>query len=1145
MLLAAATASKLAVFALEPLMDHVFQADSAAVTGENEAAPWELSPAVHDEPYLVGSVDCGEAGSDVSVIALSWTQQLDGVLISDSAGKLAMWELSPLGNDVPAPSSTCATLRCAWTVSAPEPQDSLSAGVAVDAPSASACTRGDKCANVWWPETGTGTATGKDANTAAQQAQQGWSSGTFLVRREKLKHPCQIWSLEWCPGVLRKDVFDTNLMAGTTSSTISTTADGSPGKGTGSGTAKGTPHPIEDHPALMTLGADGAVRVWVEMLVVHQLLVPAVPPGDGTIGGSPRGSDTGTTVAAVPPPPTLDSYFAMALVVDTPAGTAAAYTQEERKYQGRKDGRVIARWVKDTGSMLGRQRRGKASSEVLWMIIAVAPSPPAPLVVPPSSAVAAVGAVGGGIIGGGTAHNLGVDKSESSHESSLLINVAPISSTSQQGVTSPPLLNNASSSSFQVEKWTVRLYAVRGLTAVVVANLPGSMAGVSSLTSGAGGKRPQAVLWGQHEWMGSRHELLHSTYTSSSTSSTSISGTTVSTTDSAVQSAVSLFAPASFSAWMSAEDDFPKITCLDIAVRGPLLRSHAMPAALGISGSSGTTNSGYWGDVHSIAAEIAAAGITYATVLAESPTSPTTLQQRLDALTTWKGHTAAHAWNIAAMAVSPNGGIVATLDGAGGASIFDVKGGVVQLQTPVRAALSSLMYPTPPEFSFTCLEWLNPSGDRGGGVGGGASSDVDGGVFRQQQWLAVAAGRQLLALRVHRTTGEGSTSSTDSGVQVVPDISEEVDGEILGIYSLDLSSSNNSSEKGSDGGGIGAATASAALGTGLGGGVMRDPLGATTSRLSVSTTNSPLRPVPPPPSAVPVLVVLHTSTENSGGGTATTTTAGQQQSTHVTIFEVHCNPQHAQQLQLRRLGSSIVLPRTITSSISAAAPLPGTNGGMILGTAMGKVHTIIFSLSSSYYTPSTGSTTTPMVQIEELGHYVNAFSHRVPVAALAFDPDSGMVAAVSGSRTRPQLALWQLSMETESPSLSTKGSTIQKSLLAGGGGGPRLKPKRIGLGQSGCAVAWCEGLVVPCVVLGDTAGGITFFAATRDAGEGWKAVARAEGGAGAGPVVCLKAAQLGPSGGSTSSTVLAAAGPLLLSLSDGVVVDEEMKPLSR
>ena len=765
--------------------------------------------------------------------------------------------------------------------------------------------------------------------------------------------------------------------------------------------------------------------------------------------------------------------------------------------------------------MLGRQRRGTASSEVLWMIIAVPPPYPPflPSTPPP------------------------------------LIDFSSISTpeTTVKASSSQPTEKSKSPPS----KWTIRLYAVRGLTAVVVANLPGSIAGVSSLTSGAGGKRPQAVLWGTHEWSGARHELLNCT-------AAELGSTNHSTSTLGIESStpVSLFAPTSFSAWMRDEDDFPKIICFDIAVRGPLLRAPAMPAVPAEGGTSPATSSTsspkYWGDVHSITAEVSAAGITYATVLAESPTSPSALQQRLDALATWKSHTSSHAWNIAAMAISPNGSTIATLDGAGGAAIWDAKGGVVQLEGPIREALSSLMYPTPPEFSFTCIEWLaNPlisssnSVSSGGslispvlsplgGVGGDGGLVVNSG--QPQQWLAVVAGRQILTLRVGRTAGGvGSTSSTCCAVYVVPDICEEVEGEILGIYSRDLNIIMGDEKDSGNAFRISSASAGGSfinnrdnIAAPSGGGI------SGTSRLSVSTTTTTSSPLGAQGTSstaptVPVLLVLH----------KTNSTDMRSDSTHATVFELHCNPQHAQQLQLRRLTSAmpICLPPTITASISAAAPLPGTNGGLILGTSMGKVHTVLFSLSSSYTTGGSAP-----VQVQELGHYVTAFSHRVPVVALSVDRDSGLAAAVSGSRTRPQLAIWQLSIET--PNLAVKIIPSKGKLPGIHPAGARLKPTRLTLRQSGSSVAWAEGLVVPCIVLGDTAGGVTFFAATRDAAEGWKAVARAEGGPGAGPVACLKSVHLGPSG-SSGSMILAAAGPLLMSLSDGVVVDNESKPLSR
>lgn len=1097
-LLAAATRTKLAIFSLEPLMDHVFQADTAAsVAYEHESSPWELSSAVHDETYFVGSIDCfcglnnnSSSRGPVEILSISWTHQLDGILVSDTAGDLAMWQLTPIesrfnsfGNGlkdlaVMSPSSaTCARLRCAWKTTAPEPQDLLSAGVSVEAPSASAASVGEKNANLWWPEN-------SPSNSASRVS----------VRREKLKHSCNIVSLEWCPGVLRKDVFATDINgagasgAGGDANTTSSTT--SPDKMNTNTSSNSTIPPIEDHPALMTLGTDKAVRLWVEMLVVHH--APVVQ------------SHNNEDKEQQAPAPTLDSYFAMALVVDAPAaGTSSNFSISNTPEKGGggsggsgggvhskpggfekstgvgilpRNSSMIARWVRGNGSMMGRQRRGTTSGEVLWVVIATKQT----------------------------------EKKERSKDNK---NDARITENAINSISN----STKSIDTCSTSHWLVKLYAVRGLSAVVVANIPGSVAGVSSLTGSAsgGGKKPQAVLWGQHIWSGATNTQ---NLNMSNTQSTS--------------SVLSSFSPlSSFSAWMSAEDDFPVVTCFDIT---------ACTAAAHLSSPHPQLQR--QPNRHMV--DIAAAGVTYATVLAESPTSPSTLHQRLDAVASWKASTAGSCGSITAMAVCPStsnsalestlsgnnnsstsgnafnnalgskGGDaardgettqrVATLNEKGDIALWDAKDGILEYLESYSCSESIRL---PPK----CLQWVplpkaftRPLSPNPSSV---ASPSTAVTVGSPSHVLLVGAGRDLVAMHPSDPS-ISAAAAANSEFSVL----EEVEYNILSLHVFTCSGSN-------------------------------DVLLVLQTRDASSTENATFESP-----AYATLFEIQSKTSS-----AATSTAEQQQ----------------QKIMLHRLGSlAFGGPHSFSGAVTAVTPLPfslatlneNSRLSLLVGTGTGHVHTAVLPFTDSGTMDKEIDVSKPL-NLASCTSSINSPS--LAVVALAVDDYSGTAAAVlvnnSSSSTglasrKSYLALWKLQQPASrtTSTASTASSTTSSTTAASSAG---ATPILIPLENPGCSVSWVRGLIVPCVAVGDVCGNITFYAPVRDATEGWKAVAQVESAITDGSrdsgeekaatmataVGCLH----GGGGGGGGSPVVAAVGSRIVCVSDDVVVDHEVKPLSR
>ena len=159
----------------------------------------------------------------------SWTQQLDGILVSSADGTLTMWHLRPRASpSVPeqqallppgsASGPAAASLRAAWSVHTPVPQRLVCAGVSVYAPSATAAGlpsgsssaasspakdaaahgggsaasspvrdagEAARYASVWWPQ-------------HREQRQRHYAGGMPAVGQEKLRHPSAVvGALTW------------------------------------------------------------------------------------------------------------------------------------------------------------------------------------------------------------------------------------------------------------------------------------------------------------------------------------------------------------------------------------------------------------------------------------------------------------------------------------------------------------------------------------------------------------------------------------------------------------------------------------------------------------------------------------------------------------------------------------------------------------------------------------------------------------------------------------------------------------------------------------------------------------------------------------------------------------------------------------
>ena len=221
------------------------------------------------------------------IAAVGWTGRGDGVLVSSASNPtgasnasctqsrknwLRMWSVG-------------SSLECVWSTETNHIERNVQGGVSVYSPCVTA-TGGDMVASVWWVEI-----EGKRTS----------------VRREELKHPTIVKSVEWSAGVLRKEARGDEGVPVERPSTTS-----------------------QDHPAIMTVDVDGCVRIWVEMMVMIS-------------------SDH------------CDCYFAMNLVIPPMHATGVASVK----------GSTSAMWVKPVDHAFQRHPHTKSAQQrILWLLVA-------------------------------------------------------------------------------------------------------------------------------------------------------------------------------------------------------------------------------------------------------------------------------------------------------------------------------------------------------------------------------------------------------------------------------------------------------------------------------------------------------------------------------------------------------------------------------------------------------------------------------------------------------------------------------------------------------------------------------------------------------------------------------------------------------
>lgn len=240
----------------------------------------------------------GSVSHSSKLTAISWSQAGDALLCADAEGGLRLW-----GVHRPAEGPGEITER--WAARSPggRPHHLTAAGNTAGSPAASAAV-GERHAVVWRLSSGAGAGTGANnartgaaaavaaaadalrpaspsgaagaaAMTSARQtailvhekpasgrapasAGPGAVAAVASAEPEVLRHPAGVEGLQWKP-------FPGGVLDG--------------------GAVSPTP-PLDPHPALLTVAADGVVRVWVE--VVLEPLLPARGAEGGSLSGSPK-----------------------------------------------------------------------------------------------------------------------------------------------------------------------------------------------------------------------------------------------------------------------------------------------------------------------------------------------------------------------------------------------------------------------------------------------------------------------------------------------------------------------------------------------------------------------------------------------------------------------------------------------------------------------------------------------------------------------------------------------------------------------------------------------------------------------------------------------------------------------------------------
>ena len=174
--LAAVTGSTLAVFSLEHYISAIVQ----------------QTPLLQPHP---GQSPACQAQHTCPLVALSWTQEGDGLLSADMQGCIIMWQTTSTTNEP-------QQLTQAWlggNSTVVQPQSILAAGANILSPSASACP-GTKHVTIWWPEE---LQQGDTEPAVPIPAAKDAGTQSMIAIAEQLRHPVGVVVAHWSPGSLQ------------------------------------------------------------------------------------------------------------------------------------------------------------------------------------------------------------------------------------------------------------------------------------------------------------------------------------------------------------------------------------------------------------------------------------------------------------------------------------------------------------------------------------------------------------------------------------------------------------------------------------------------------------------------------------------------------------------------------------------------------------------------------------------------------------------------------------------------------------------------------------------------------------------------------------------------------------------------------
>jgi hypothetical protein len=313
--------------------------------------------------------------SRASVLAHQWTHDGRGLLISDAKGGMVMLQVEEEDDG-----GGSSRVRELWQVHADAPQDLIAAGATAAGPCASVVRDSPQRVVVWWPS-------------------RGDKDGQYEVGAEVIRHPVKTVHLEWSPALGREggggSGAERQSPGGSPSAAAAAAAAGaaaadqqlehqqpqSPAAAAAAAASRGpeADPPRARHPALMTVGSDGVIRVFVEVVMadIDDMMSQAAAAAAAANGSSGGGALSPTkqaaaAAAATAAPARVLSQFCLTLAVEPPPGHGIA--------PGALPG-LTATWARPMAAGRGGTTTTdpqQGAPRVLWLLASYCAPPPAP-----------------------------------------------------------------------------------------------------------------------------------------------------------------------------------------------------------------------------------------------------------------------------------------------------------------------------------------------------------------------------------------------------------------------------------------------------------------------------------------------------------------------------------------------------------------------------------------------------------------------------------------------------------------------------------------------------------------------------------------------------------------------------------------------